>query len=421
MPNERELAAGLVNAVLLDGRSLTSALLDPPLAAAATGTLAAARSLAYGTLRQAGRLRLFLDRLAGRAPDPDRLLGYLLVGLFELDAQTAPSYAVVNETVAGAARIAPRARGFVNAVLRNCQRRQQELSAAADADPAARWNLPLWWIGRLQAEYPDRWQSILEVQNLHPPMTLRVNRRRVGREDYLERMQERGMPARPVGSSGLLLERAVPVADLPDFDRGLVSVQDLGAQFAAPLLDAADGMRVLDACSAPGGKTAHLLELFDLDLTALDYDRMRLQRVRANLDRLGLNAHLLAADAGRPMDWWDGLPFDRILLDAPCTASGVVRRHPDARWLKRGEDAQQLAAEQTRLLNALWPLLKADGKMLYATCSLFRVENAGQTAAFLRCQPDARDEPLDLPGGIGGQLLPDEDTDGFFYARFVKA
>jgi 16S rRNA (cytosine967-C5)-methyltransferase len=197
-----------------------------------------------------------------------------------------------------------------------------------------------------------------------------------------------------------------------------VSVQDLGAQQAAPWLEAGDGMRVLDACAAPGGKSAHLLERHELDLTALDSAPERLEAMRSGLARLGLNARLLAADAGRPMDWWDGHPFDRILLDAPCTASGVVRRHPDGRWLKRAEDVQRLAGEQARLLDGLWPLLKPGGKMLYATCSLFRAENADQAARFLARHADARREPL--PGDRDGQLLPDSEMDGFFYARFIK-
>ena len=420
MRNERELAAHMVNAVLLEGRSLTQAVLDIPPGDASAG-MPAARGLAFGALRQAGRLRLYLAALVDREPDPDRLLGHLLVALFELDAQTSPAYAVVNETVAKAARIAPRVRGFVNAILRNFLRRRADLACRIDADPVARWNLPDWWIRRLQAEYPDRWQAILTAQNLHPPMTLRVNRRRASRDGYLSRIRSAGLEARPVGSSGLVLAQPMPVADLPGFAEGLVSVQDAGAQLAAPLLDAADGMRVLDACAAPGGKTGHLLELYELDLVAVDSDARRLQRIDGNLRRLGLAARLQVGDAGQPQAWWDGRRFDRILLDAPCTASGVVRRHPDARWLKRGEDAQQLATEQMRLLDALWPLLEPDGKMLYATCSLFPIENADQAAGFLRRCPDARGEPLNLPGETGGQLLPDEDTDGFFYARFVKA
>jgi 16S rRNA (cytosine967-C5)-methyltransferase len=199
-----------------------------------------------------------------------------------------------------------------------------------------------------------------------------------------------------------------------------VSVQDLGAQYAAPLLDCSDGMRVLDACAAPGGKAGHLLELHDLDLTALDVDQGRLERVRENLDRLALHAHLILGDAGRPEAWWQGSAYDRILLDAPCTASGVVRRHPDGKWLKRPDDATGLAAVQACMLEVLWPLLAVGGKLLYVTCSLFREENADQVESFLARYGDAQCESLTLPGALEGQLLPDHRHDGFFYARLVK-
>ncbi|MEW5769120.1 MAG: 16S rRNA (cytosine(967)-C(5))-methyltransferase RsmB [Pseudomonadota bacterium] len=422
----RALAATLVNAVLLDGRSLTASLNELRAGQPATEprTLAAAQSLAYGTLRLAGRLRFFLDTLSGRPLSPPALLGPLLVGLFELDTEASPAYAAVSETVDGVARDHPRARGFANAVLRNFQRRQAELAQLAEGDEVARWNLPAWWLRRLREAYPQDWQAIVTQLNGHPPMTLRVNRRRATPEHYAELLQEAGLAARRTGPAALTLEQAVPVAELPRFQDGWVSVQDLGAQAAAPLLDCADGMRVLDACAAPGGKTAHLLELHDLRLTALDSDAQRLEQVTRTLARLGLAAEPRHADAGAPAGWWDGEPFDRILLDAPCTASGVVRRHPDGKWLKRAEDVQQLAREQARLLDALWPLLKPGGKMLYATCSLFPAENSRQIAAFLARQPQARATPPELPGALdvahGRQLLPGPDTDGFFYALLHK-
>lgn len=420
----RALAAELVNAVLLDGRGLTQALAERRARGEDPRVLAAAQSLAYGTLRLAGRLRFFLDALAGRPLSPPSLLGALLVGLHELDAGLAPVYAAVNETVANVARLSPRARGFANAILRNFSRRREELEARARADPQARWNFPGWWLERLQATYPGDWRAIVAAQNDPPPMTLRVNARRADVAAYGRLLQQAGHPCRQTGPLALTLERPVPVAELPHFAEGWVSVQDLGAQWAAPLLDCADGMRVLDACAAPGGKTAHLLESHDLDLLALDKDAQRLAQVDANLGRLGLGATTRAADAGRPGEWWDGRPFDRILLDAPCTASGVVRRHPDGKWLKRAEDMQQLAGEQERLLDALWPLLKPGGKMLYATCSLFPGENQERISAFLAGHGDARVDPLSVPGAWEDaptrQLLPGSETDGFFYARLLK-
>jgi 16S rRNA (cytosine967-C5)-methyltransferase len=421
MSNPRFLAADLVNAVLLDKRSLTQALATMRAEVKADPRVwSAAQNLAYGALRAAGRLRFFLSRLVGRPLKPADLLGHLLVGLHELDATDTPVYAVVNETVALAARRHPGAKSFVNAVMRNFDRRREALMNEAEMSPEARWNFPEWWLDRLRAEYPRHWQAIVTAQNAHPPMTLRVNQRRADTAIALERLAEAGCPGRQTGPWAITLDRPIPVAELPGFAEGYVSIQDLGAQWAAPLLDVGDGMRVLDACAAPGGKTGHLLELADLELVALDSDAGRLDRVRENLDRLGLSAQLLAADAGTPDTWWDGRFFDRILLDAPCTASGVAGRHPDGKWLKRPEDMQQLCREQLRLLEGLWPLLKPGGKMLYATCSLFAAENAQQVAAFIARHPEARIEPVDPPGSREGQLLPDPDSDGFFYARLLK-
>ena len=420
----RALASDLINAVLLEGRSLTQAIGIRRGRQMDARTLAAAQSLAYGALRQAGRLRFFIARLAGRPLSPPELLGPLMVGLHELDSESSPAYAAVNETVAIVARNHPRARGFANALLRNFQRRQAELEALALEDDEARWNFPHWWLERLRTAYPEQWRDIVTHQNGHPPMTLRVNPRRTDLAAYADLLMASGHPCRQTGPWALTLDHPVAVSELPRFSEGWVSVQDLGAQWAAPLLDCADGMRALDACAAPGGKTAHLLELHNLQLTALDKDPKRLTQVSDTLARLQLDADVRAADAGQPETWWDGTPFDRILLDAPCTASGVVRRHPDGKWLKRADDMQQLAREQARLLDALWPLLKSGGKMLYATCSLFPAENPEQISTFLARHGNARLEPLDIPGAckeaMTCQLLPGQETDGFFYARLVK-
>ena len=427
MTTPRSLAADLVNAVLLDGRSLTQALsglrsgnsLDPR-------AIASAQNLAYGVLRRAGRLRFFLARLVGRPLKPADLLGILLVAMHEMDATETPAYAAVNEAVALAARRHPGARNFVNAVLRNFGRRRETLEHDAEGNAEARWNFPHWWLARLQTEYPDTWRDIVTVQNAHPPMTLRVNRRRAQVAAVQARLAEAGSAARQTGPWALTLERPVPVADLPGFAIGEVSVQDLGAQWAAPLLDVADGMRVLDACAAPGGKTGHLLETaLGLELLALDIDATRLVRVRENLDRLGYDAELLAADAGAPADWWDGRPFERILLDAPCSATGVIRRHPDIKALRQPADIDALAARQRALLDALWPLLAPGGILLYATCSLLRAENETVIAAFLAAHPDAAELVIDADWGLalrhGRQILPGSaGLDGFYYARLLR-
>jgi 16S rRNA (cytosine967-C5)-methyltransferase len=428
----RAHAAYLVNAVLLHGNSLNGShassqaktVRDPR-------TLAAAQSLAYGTLRIAGRLRFYLEALSGRPVAelaPSELLGPLLVGLFELETEASPAYAAVNETVALVAHDLPRARGFANAILRNFQRQRDTLAKRiethADSHPEARWNFPHWWLKRLQQAYPEQWQDMVTQLNGHPPMTLRVNLRRTSLAAYASLLNENGLPCRQTGELALTLMQPVPVSELPHFSEGWVSVQDLGAQHAAPLLDCVDGMQVLDACAAPGGKTAHLLERHELDLIALDSDAKRLTQVNNTLSRLGLSAKTRTADAGKPATWWDDTPFDRILLDAPCTGSGVMRRHPDGKWLKRAEDMQHLAQEQARLLDALWPLLKPGGKMLYVTCSLFPGENVEQVDAFLARNANARLEESSLPGSTERLFVhaihPGPETDGFFYARLLK-
>jgi 16S rRNA (cytosine967-C5)-methyltransferase len=293
------------------------------------------------------------------------------------------------------------------------------LQAAVAAKDEARWQHPRWWIFRLRAEQPRAWQEALAAGNDHPPMALRVNGRRMAPQDYLLQLEEAGIPARLLPGGALVLEKPVPVERLPGFAQGLCSVQDAGAQRAAGLLDVADGMRVLDACAAPGGKTAHLLETSDLDLTALDVDGGRLEKVRDALSRLGLAATLKAADCRELSAWWDGKPFQRILADVPCSASGVVRRHPDIKWLRRDADIASFAATQAAMLDALWQTLAADGKMLYATCSVFHDENEAQVAAFARRHPDCR--RLSIEGAAALQLLPDQDHDGFFYALLQKA
>ncbi|MDR3393891.1 MAG: 16S rRNA (cytosine(967)-C(5))-methyltransferase RsmB [Parasulfuritortus sp.] len=415
----RQLAAELVNEVLLNGRSLTAAL-EAARPNVDHRILADAQDLSYGVMRHLGRLRFFLRRLTDRPLNPPELTGLLLVALYELDGRDTPAYAAVNEAVELASRQYPRAKGFVNAVLRSFMRGRIGLVAAAEQSPEARWNFPPWWINKVRDAYPDGWEAMLTAMNVHPPMTLRVNLRRTTTPAYLDLLKQAGLACRQSGETALILEHPVRVSELPGFAEGLVSVQDLGAQYAAELLDCTDGMRVLDACAAPGGKTAHLLERHPLDLLALDQDAGRLLRVTDTLRRLGLTARVLAADVGRPEAWWDGKPFDRILLDAPCTASGVARRHPDGKWLKRCEDVTALADQQVRLLDAVWPLLGQGGKLLYATCSVFSEENADQVDAFLARHPDARREPISLPDGQAGQLLPNGDHDGFFYASIVK-
>jgi len=313
-------------------------------------------------------------------------------------------------------------------VLRRYQREQAVLDAAAEAEPVARHAHPHWLLTRLQQDWPDDWQAVCAANNARAPMTLRVNTLRGSPADYQQRLTEAGLAAtsQPHAPAALVLTEPTDVAALPGFAAGDVSVQDAAAQLAAPLLDVQAGQRVLDACAAPGGKTAHLLENNpSAELVALDNDAARLDRVAETLARLQLAARLLHADAGQVVDWWDGKPFDRILLDAPCSASGVIRRHPDIKALRRAVDIDALAAQQARLLDALWPCLAPGGKLLYVTCSVLAAENGRQVKTFLARTPDAAALPLAAdwgrPAGHGRQILPGEaDMDGFFYALLVK-
>lgn len=408
------------------GRSLNDALAACP-APARPGT----QALAFQTLRQLGRAMGLRQQLARKPPAPwlDALLLTALALIWdEAQAPYAP-HTLVDQAVDAAKRRARAQSGFVNAVLRRFLRERDALVTATDGDPVARWNHPKWWIQRLRKDWPAHVEALLAADNQHPPMTLRVNARQGDTAWYLQRLAHAGIAASGAGSHTVVLAKPVPVQVLPGFADGAVSVQDSAAQLAAPLLlgDGAlkPGARVLDACAAPGGKTAHLLELAHLDVLALDADAQRLERVRDTLARLHLPAELKVADAREPSVWWDGRPFDAILLDAPCSASGIVRRHPDVRWLRREADLAALARTQAQLLDALWPLLAPGGRLLYCTCSVFPVEGKHQIDAFLQRATDASARPspghlLPVPDNGSQASAPPAPLDGFYYALLEK-
>ena len=420
MRNIQRVAAQTVAAVL-SGRSLTHTL---EAAWKRTHTLTRAergaiQDLSYGTLRHLGRLRAVLSQLAPRQVENSELQALLLVALYQLEYSEAAPYAVVDHAVECAAQIeSSHVKAFVNAVLRSFQRGRAALLKKADSTDAGHYSYPAWWIERVRRDFPSEALSILETGNMHPPMTLRVNRRRGTPQEYLHGLERAGLDARMLDGGALTLLRPVPVEQLPGFGQGMVSVQDAGAQFAAQLIELGDGMRVLDACAAPGGKTAHMLELADVDLTALDTDPVRLERVNSNLERLGLSAHVVCADAAATEAWWDTRTFDRVLLDAPCTASGVVRRHPDIKWLRQPGDIRRFAEQQQRLLEALWKVLGRGGKLLYVTCSIFMEENQERIGGFAARHPDAR--ILGAMPGRDGLLLPDNEHDGFYFSLLQK-
>jgi 16S rRNA (cytosine967-C5)-methyltransferase len=374
--------------------------------------------LVAGTLRQLGPLRAVLDQLARRGR-PERLLeAVLLVGLYQLRATRAAPHAVVGFAVEATRGLGfAHAAGFVNATLRRYLRERDALEAAMPATAQARWSHPAWWVARLEAELGEaRAAGVLAEGNRHPPMTVRVNVRRGDVATARAALDAAGHGHDVTGPTALRLHRPVPTRTLPGWAEGRLSVQDRGAQYAAELLDAQAGDRVLDACAAPGGKAMHLLERADIALTALDHDAERLRQVAEQGHRLGLAPHCIAADATDPGRWWDGRAFDRILLDAPCSASGIVRRHPDAKWLRRESDLAQFAQQQGALLDALWGLLKPGGTFLYATCSVFDAENAHVVQAFTARHADARRAAMPCLPAPDGRLLPTAEHDGFFYA-----
>ncbi|NJD23774.1 MAG: 16S rRNA (cytosine(967)-C(5))-methyltransferase RsmB [Betaproteobacteria bacterium] len=404
------LHAARVVAAVAAGRSLADGLLDRVPAAARP----AVQDLVYSTLRRYGRDDFFLARLLQRPLPAPEAHALLLVALARLEARPEHVHTTVDQAVAAASVAAEgRFTGVVNGVLRNFLRRRAELVAALAGDAASTAQHPAWWLQMLQEAWPQQWQRVVAAGNGPPPMGLRVNRRRSGRDAYAARLAEAGIDTRAVGEHALALTRPVPVDHLPGFADGLVSVQDPGAQRAAAILAPAAGSRVLDACAAPGGKAAHLLECADLDLLALDLKPVRCRRISENLARLGLTATIRAADCADLPSWWDGRPFDAVLADVPCTASGVVRRHPDAKWLRREADVASFAATQAGILDALWQVVRPGGKLLYATCSVFQPENAGQIAEFLGRQPLASRCHEE-------QLLPDAEHDGFYYCLLEK-
>lgn len=407
------LAADVLSKVLA-GRTLTQALASVSPSPARRG---AVLDMAYGALRYKGTLEAVLARLLKKPLDDMPTHALLLASLYLLAYTQDAPYAVVDNAVHAAPR---HLKGLVNAVLRNFLRQREALLAAARQTSVGRSNFPDWWVERLRQAYPGRWEAVLAASQLHPPMTLRINRRKTSVEAYRAELQAAGLACRRSGESALTLEKPVPVERLPGFAEGRVSVQDAGAQWAARLLDVGDGMRVLDACAAPGGKTGHILELANAAVLALDIDEARQARVRQNLERLELTAELRTGDAARPQAWWNGRPFDRILADVPCSASGVVRRNPDIKWLRRPQDIAKFAAQQALILDALWQTLAPGGKLLYATCSIFPEENAQQIKNFVARQADAA--WLALPPELGdGQLLPDDNHDGFYHALLQRA
>ncbi|MBL8515892.1 MAG: 16S rRNA (cytosine(967)-C(5))-methyltransferase RsmB [Betaproteobacteria bacterium] len=434
-----QLTASRVLTQVLNGRNLNEALdaalaADPGLTPQQRGAI---REACFDTLRHYGLIEAELRALV-KMPPREEIDSLLKIALAQLQFGRAKPYAIVDHAVKATHALGqPQARGLVNAVLRNFQRKQDNLPDEVRAiNRSAQHNLPLWWIHRIQQEYPEHWEGLAASAMLHPPLTLRANIRKTTMASATAKLEAAGFTVTALGREALRIDPPRPVNDIPGFAEGEVSVQDAGAQYAAHFLDAADGMRVLDACAAPGGKTGHLLEQNSLELTALDNDAKRVSRIESNLARLGLAANIRTADAAQPDTWWDGRPFDRILLDAPCSGSGVIRRHPDIKWLRRESDLSGFATQQSALLSSLWKCLARGGRLLYVTCTVFRQENEGVVEAFMNAQAESGNGnksegvarlPLPhiettafTPHFQDGQLLPDAHHDGFFFALLAK-
>lgn len=388
----------------------------------------AAADLSYGTLRFYGELEIYLNQLLEKPLADGRVHALLLVALYQLLHDKADDFTVVNQAVTAASYAKPKwAKGLVNGVLRNFLRKKADIASTLQGNEVAQYSYPLWWINKLKVQYPEQWQSMLTVGNGHPPMTLRVNVQKVATTEYVQLLDRQGIAAKQIGPSAVMLSQALPVEKIPGFSDGVVSVQDLGAQLAPSLLDMQAGMQVLDACCAPGGKTGHVLETAAVKLTAIDSDELRLKRVASNLERLSLNAQLKVGNAANTQGWHDGQLYDRILADVPCSASGIVRRHVDIKWLRRESDIVSFAQQQSAILLNLWQLLAKGGKLLYVTCSIFNEENQQQMDQFLATHADATQLPLDMAvcqqWGMTcerGQLLPSLLHDGLFYALLQK-
>ena len=427
----QQIAAIAISNVLA-GRNLTLALPDALNAYpnATPQQRGAAADLSYGTLRFYGEVNAYLVKLLEKPLSNAHITALLLVAIYQLLHDKADDFTVVNQAVKAAGDAKPRwAKGLVNGILRNFLRQKDQLAIALIQDEVAIYSYPQWWITKLKTQYPNDWAHILGTGNTHPPMSLRVNAKKTSAKEYIQFLSRQAIEAEQVGEYAVILQQPIPVERIPGFADGVVSVQDYGAQMAAVLLDLAHDMQVLDACCAPGGKTGHILELAGVhlrgvQLTALDNDATRLSRVESNLQRLALTAKLITADAAT---FASPQLFDRILADVPCTASGIVRRHVDIKWLRRESDIASFCKQQAAILANLWQLLAKGGKLLYVTCSIFNEENQQQIDAFLQGHIDATQLPLLMTfehenniQQFNGQLIPNSHHDGLFYALLQK-
>lgn len=431
--SDNSLRVGLTDAaqvlsLILGGQSIDSALVSSNLSSERKRV---AQGLVFETYRNIALAEALCKILTAKPPKP-LIKALILVALVQLQTKRREEFTIVNEAVQAAKKLDenPKVSGFINAVLRRFCRERQSLIKRCSSQESVRCNAPSWWIKRYREVLGEKADSVFKVQHQHPPLSLRINKLKTTAESYLKVLQENGIKASPIGANGVVLDTPIPVEKIPGFFEGMVSVQDAGSQLAADILDAKEGMRVLDACAAPGGKTGHIAEKAPVEILALEIDSTRAEKIKENMERLSLKCEVKVADAADVKHWWDGEPFDRILLDAPCTASGIVRRQPDIPWSRQPADIEKLAKMQKRLLERLWPLVKKGGRLLYAVCSVFPQEGENQIARFLEGFPDATLVPFERAPSGQLRLIPTElrDADGkilevhdgFFYALLEK-
>ncbi len=423
--NTRLLAAQTIVSVLDGGQSLTNALEKTLIQLENPQEKAFVQAVCYGICRYYHRLQFLLSQLLDKPIKDAEIYALALVGLYQLAFMRVKNHAAVSETVDATPKKKSWAKNLINALLRRYLREQEQLENLANSNPVALHSHPKWLIARIESDWGEKAAQIFHAANEPPPMILRVNQLQTTRENYLQQLADLEIEAQAVEncSSAIRLSKPVGVTTLPNFETGMVSVQDTAAQFAATLLDLRVGQRVLDLCAAPAGKTAHILELQpNLECVAVDIDATRMKRVETNLQRLNLSSQLIVGDATQPENWWDGKLFDRILVDAPCSALGVIRRHPDIKLLRRADDLIALPALQAAILKAAWSMLKEGGLMVYATCSILKAENENQIAQFLSENTNAQEIPFEKNHAKHGwQILTGENScDGFYYAKLQK-
>ncbi len=381
------------------------------------------KALTYGSVRFLGKSRFIIKQLVKNKIE-NRLVECLLhIALYQLSQEKFNNFTIVNQAVDAAKKINFRKSNFVNAILRNYLRSKDDLQKLLNEDPASKYSYQNWWINKVKDEFKNDWKKILEIGNQHPPLTLRVNIRKVNIESYSETLMRNGLEHEVISNKGVIIKHPLNINNIPGFSEGHVSIQDYGAQIATELMGIKKGQKILDACAAPGGKTCNILESEDVDITALEIDKIRAEKINENLKRLELNANVIHGSLSINNLWWDGEHFDRILLDVPCSASGIVRRHVDIKWLRQMNDLKKFSEMQYLLLNSAWPLLKPGGRLLYVTCSIFCNENRDVIEKFKKEFMDAEEIKLIYPNNIKhikNQLVPSENHDGLFYALLEK-